>query len=992
MRIHWRPSSSYVAAVVRRLMGIALIAPIVAIPAGACLAALQSPPATRRIGADQMQSLISIRATPDGRLVVLDLRGKILTLVCLSTDGKILATIPLPADLDPPGVAPYSFVALGDREGNYYLFHPGDHQYWKLAPNVDAKAIDIGTTAASVAIGAVGGEEYLYVLGNDRTVFRLHLPDLAKTMIALSGAAEGGGLSDLHVRQDGDLYAYSQEMLIWHFSADGKLLSKIGGAGPKPPQIALAGGFTDSNFDVTPGGDVFWTAGDYGSLIEITADGKRGMRFSGAQTAPMFQMAGLALSGDDAYVVGGTIMTAIPLIVMQPGTPGTSEVDPRVYGYAYSVTSPTPYKLFTGADAHLALSLQGGNRTVHHLRFSWTLYDIDQTQVSQGEVPIDATGLAPATLPLPVIQLPRLGWYRLDNAMKLSDGTVLLQRTNLLTRTDIYPELPIPTREVSGWNDMLTHKMIGMGLHRFATNQLKDITTLGPMVDDAIRLKIPYFFQLTNRADVTPAHVDFILASNPHIPMLEIMNEPDQQGVSPEDYVEKYLKPCYAEAHRLNPAIKILGPAKCGIELGWMERFFKAGGGKYVDIVSVHSYERNNSIDAYHWNWKLAKLKEMMAIYGCGDKPLYQTEHGFSGNFHNFIDRPQLQARNAMMETLCMDRAGVTPDDFYYYYVNEGGFADCSTELVDVNRELNPAALMMRTRAHLLQNTHYAAPIDLGSPGNLLVQANRFEGSDHDVLVMMNNGVFKPVSLAETLPAGARIFDCFGNPVTFPVGAGALAVGMYPMYVVVPHGSSFDGARVDGASVDVRMPWSGTNIAPQASFVCDDPQAQPNVSRLTNGLLEFDFHDEPLRQGMYASYGRLPVDLTAQWPTPRKIDHVILYGTMADNQYCTPLDYRIEARVNGVWQTVDQVHVPTEGRLLAGSTIQRITSYANPWIFEHDFAPINADAIRFHFTDTTFGQYPTEALTNDLRKNYGWGPIPQALQLREIQVFSTSGS
>jgi hypothetical protein len=502
--------------------------------------------------------------------------------------------------------------------------------------------------------------------------------------------------------------------------------------------------------------------------------------------------------------------------------------------------------------------------------------------------------------------------------------------------------------------------------------------TDGPAVAEAKKLNVPYFFQLTNRPDVTPENVRLILANQPDLQRLEIMNEPDTQGVSPEAYVQKYLKPCYEEAHRIKPDIRIMGPAKCGIELQWMDRFFKAGGGKYVDIVSVHTYERNNSMDAYHWNWKLAKLKEMMAAYGCGDKPLYQTEHGYLGNFHGFILRPQWQAWSVFDEYLTFDRVGVSPDHFYYYYVNEGGYADFSSELVDGERELYPAALLMRTRAHLLNGEHYESAQDLGPVGNWLVLGNRYAGADNDVIILTNTGAYRDIDLLVTMPANAKVYDCWGNPAPPPANPGHLGIGLYPTYVVVPH----------GVPVEVKLPWSGKDIAPAAKFTIDDPQAQANTGRLTNGELEFDFHDEPDRQGMYASYGHLPLDLTAAWPTPQTIDHVILYGNLSDNQYCTPLDYDLEARINGKWQTIEQVRVPTEGKILNMGPIARITSYPDPWIFVHQFSPLKADAIRFHFTKTTFGQYPTATLADDLIKSYHWGPIPPAVQLRELQIFS----
>ena len=435
-----------------------------------------------------------------------------------------------------------------------------------------------------------------------------------------------------------------------------------------------------------------------------------------------------------------------------------------MFGLNYALTSTQPYKLFVTPGVALGILFPRGNRSTHRVNLEYTVFDIAQNAVARGTVNLDVPGSAEVTRPLPTIALPKLGWYRVDSAIIADDRTVLADRTTLIGRTFQDANLPIPAKEVSGWNDMETHKMLGMGLHRFAANQLPDLFTYGPEVAQARKLNIPFFFQLTNRPDVTPENVRRILTNQPDLQRLEIMNEPDQQGVSPEVYVKKYLKPCYEEAHRIKPDIQVMGPAKCGIELQWMDRFFKAGGGRYVDIVSVHTYERNNSMDAYHWNWKLAKLKQMMAANGCGNKPLYQTEHGYSGDFHGFILRPQWQAWSMFDEFLAFDRVGTSPDEFYYYYVNEGGYADCSTQLVDGDRELYPAALLMRTRAHLLAGEHFASALDLGPVGNWLIWGNRYAGTDNDVVLLTNTGAYKDLDLSVTMPPAAQVFDSWATP------------------------------------------------------------------------------------------------------------------------------------------------------------------------------------------------------------------------------------
>ena len=86
------------------------------------------------------------------------------------------------------------------------------------------------------------------------------------------------------------------------------------------------------------------------------------------------------------------------------------------------------------------------------------------------------------------------------------------------------------------------------------------------------------------------------------VPVWEIMNEPNF-SMSPGDYV-RLLKELRPIIKQLDPKAKVMGPDVCGIDLGWHERFYQAGGGPLVDILSVHDYEGHESIDPVHWRWK----------------------------------------------------------------------------------------------------------------------------------------------------------------------------------------------------------------------------------------------------------------------------------------------------------------------------------------------------------------------------------------------------
>ncbi len=565
--------------------------------------------------------------------------------------------------------------------------------------------------------------------------------------------------------------------------------------------------------------------------------------------------------------------------------------------------------------------------------------------------------------------LPRLGWYQLDLAL-VSGSEKLIDHVTFLGRTLEDATLPIPEHESSGWNDLNTHKAFGMGAHRFHfpknEQELKDLLK---DLDDARRLNVPFFLQITDKANCTPDNVRMILAKVPDLTALEIVNEPNL-NTSPADYV-KLLKPCYEAAKAANPKVQVIGPAECGAGLGWFTAFFKEGGGAFVDAISVHTYERHNSMDAAHWQWKLSQLHQVMAANGCAAKPLWQTEHGYLGDYHGMILRHRWQARSMLLEYLVLDREGTWPEHNFYYYLNQGGFADFSSYLVDGRREPYPAALLMRTRAAMLGSRRFASALSFTHPADWLLLGNRYAGDDRDVVMLANTGCFRPVSVQFELPAGAKAFDCFGNPLELGgAGTATLAISQWPTYLTIPHQAALTASALGGLQ----------EFAATATISVDDPAATAKIPFLTNGRLEFDFEDEPERDGFRAAPGKMPLDVTLEFPQARRIARSILYGSFADNDKCTPTAFTVQVRVGGAWQDVDQVKVPLDGTVLRlEGQLQRLTWYDDPWIFVSDFPPVMADAIRFHVTATSFGQWPVDTM--------GLSGLPQRLHLRELQVF-----
>src|SRR5262249_17856764 len=206
-----------------------------------------------------------------------------------------------------------------------------------------------------------------------------------------------------------------------------------------------------------------------------------------------------------------------------------------------------------------------------------------------------------------------------------------------------------------------------------------------------------------------------------------------------------------------------------------------------------------------------------------------------------------------------------------------------------------PAASLLRARARLLAGRAFSAALDFGEPGNWLLLGNRYSGRTGDVIVLVNAGAWQPVPVDLQLPAGARALDSFGNQLRLSRAGGVARreVGRYPAYVEVP-------AR---AKVLATIPDFGRNIAPEAKVVVADARGQQSAARLTNGRLEFDFDGEPERVGLLAGDGQLPLDVTLEFGRARPLCGAILYGSLADNDKCTPLEYDLLVRTGGASRT-----------------------------------------------------------------------------------------
>jgi hypothetical protein len=117
------------------------------------------------------------------------------------------------------------------------------------------------------------------------------------------------------------------------------------------------------------------------------------------------------------------------------------------------------------------------------------------------------------------------------------------------------------------------------------------------------------------------------------IPAYEIWNEPNLKMFydgTPEQLVE-LTREASQVLKTVDPAVVVVSPSFTAIYgLPALEKFLKAGGGKYVDVIAYHFYGRAYGGSPEENIPPIVKgIRDLQAKYGLSDKPIWNTETGY---------------------------------------------------------------------------------------------------------------------------------------------------------------------------------------------------------------------------------------------------------------------------------------------------------------------------------------------------------------------------
>lgn len=459
----------------------------------------------------------------------------------------------------------------------------------------------------------------------------------------------------------------------------------------------------------------------------------------------------------------------------------------------------------------------------------------------------------------------------------------------------------------------------------------------------------------------------------------EPRNEPNDD-TSGDKFAINEMKPFYETIKSVDPNLQVIGPGTVSIDRnlqGYLDAFFTAGGGKYIDAFSFHAYNVVNG-DVALARQQLEKLQATLKKYNLQNIPLWQTEQGYPAA-DNGAYRPRLQGRWTMTQMMVFEQYGIPKERNVLYYDRSHGNWGYPVFWENDDGSLNPAVTLMRVWSEQLYGTKFSKAYNFGSSNNIYL-GSLFTGPNKSVAAFMSAGDTRgKVTLTVNGGSTLKIVSSFGQSQTVPVVNGRVTIDVpeVPVYVEMSNGQTIDV---------VPDSW-GTNLA-SASGTTVTTTAAPDVAatanRIVNGKLESWYWDGQV--GYEDKSVTLPATVTINLPQAQSVSRMVVYSNIAWGQGGTLLDYDIQYEKDGQWITLDSVHVdPATFGVFSPTTRTTVDSYSSDqWIFQHQFAPVTTSKMRILVKKVTYGGGATPIVS----QAGGQAAATPSLQLREVELFA----
>ncbi|MBI5831277.1 MAG: hypothetical protein HZB16_03085 [Armatimonadetes bacterium] len=864
-----------------------------------------------------------------------------------------------------------------------------------LAPDGAQRAILAVPDACAVTVARLGAAERIIVAARPE---RQPVASLAVFTVdrqpapALALASPLTGFVALTTGPDGDLYAAADFAQVYRLGTTGAV-KQVLGAGQSTRNQDGSELLHSVAVDAT-GAVYAMTWGNPGMVVRFDADGhtvsRREGQFAWADAWSIHSAyVPLALDPDGRLWLGVSGQRAEgtkdrhyrPCVLrtqadfLRPGAKDVLVSSTTGLGLVPKLSTSLPYDIaYDLSPIVFDLRIAPARRRVTSVQVAWRVQDTFGQRLAEGKLDLPLTDGAEALRTL-TFRPPRLGWYTLSADLS-SAGEKLMAIGHHIGVTRETPAMPRLAAGDSPGGTVDVPRSVFSGLPLVRVNTGMGLDALAKHAETASRYGATLLVQFENKDNCAPDKVRAAVERlRGKVRYWEVVNEPNF-SMKPEDYVV-LLRGAGTIVHELDPAAQVLGPAVCGMDLGWYRQFLELGGGKLVDAVSMHDYEGHESIDPNHWVYKLGELRRLMAANGCADKPIWQTERALcgvrGGNLLGCAQAIRMTLHRDLLETLC-----IPSEHNLHYYLNDHGFSQCPTWIWAAAGP-HPAAMALRNRALLVGERHYAGALSFGAFGDRLFMGTRYGADGDQVVVLRNLGCADtPLTFAVGGTGPLAVVDAFGNEQSMTARAGQvdLTLGQLPCYVRLPKGRTLTPPTLaDRPNLAVGATWNYS------------AEHNKGFDRLTNGVYETihagnpngSTDKPPIFDGALPS---LPQTLSMKLAAPGVVDSVVLWSLRADNAFSALLDFDLEVLDGTTWRAVAKVRTPCPPTEL----VQTPLCSANTWYGDQNvhwcrFTPVKTSEMRVVVRRTTHGFVPDG-------NSSAWGnQIPPRLMLKEVQVL-----
>lgn len=885
-----------------------------------------------------------------------------------------------------------------DSRGHVFITVPRANLVREFAAD-GARVKDYAVPGAyAVTVRQVGGKEEAVVIG--RPGKRMEEPATEAILIGPAGETQPlrlerpvSGATDLAVDRAGNLYVLADVNQIYKFAPDGKWLLVIGGG----TKLRLEDGSELIHSIALDSKDHLYalTWGNPGYITRFDPEFKTVTRRHGefAWADPWgihSSLTILALDATDRLWVGATGLNDgqtrghfRPCILRTEA--GFVDVANRkvitgpttLLGLNLDIEVKRPYNVAYALEPVQAdFVVKAGVRRIGEADVTWHAYDWLKNEAGKGTFHL-ALKDGEESRQTVAFTPPRFGWYSLQFQVSHKGGRL----TGLAAHVGVTPPFEgMPVLEAGqspgGWEDPLRQAFAGLMLMRVHPDP-KNLDKIEAAVEGCHKYGLTLVAQFQDAKHCTPEFVrEVVTRFKGRIRYWEIMNEPNFTFKPPE--YAALVKQLYPVIKSIDPQAQVLAPAVCGVQLPWHEEFFKAAGADCYDIISIHDYEGHESIDPFHWRWKIAELHKLMAAYGAAGKPVWQTERAIGGirgqSFLGVCQAVRVTLQRDLLETL-----GIPSEHNLHYYLNEGGYSAVPTYLWS-SAGPHPGALATRTRFAMTRGRTYAGVLDFGPTGNKFLMGLRYKGDDGQTIVLQNLGTLDmPLDLTVTGGQAVTVVDAFGNASKVQAAGGVVrvTVSSFPVYLRLTKGQEVAPPRMD----------FGRNLASQARFTYSAP-SRGAFTLLNDGVMQ-TVHDGPPFGGTNGAsiwqgdLPALPQTLEIAFDQPQTVSRAVLFGIRADNAFCALLDFDLEYHDGKGWVALQKVRTP----LPESDEVQTPLCKAMSWDRDVNFhvcqfKPVTAQRLRVVVRRTTFGFIADEAA-----RRFQSGDLQGRLMLREVEVY-----